>query len=504
VPETPPARRSGGRLEFVAQIGSLIATAWLVGNVVSLPAAALHVPRSAILRAVEFTLLAWLWSVAVALALQLAIRRVEQVEIARATLRTSMVAIWFAPATLLVYQFSPATVAAALVLVVNATRMLYSQWRTFNPASEAVDSPWEPLPVIERGELPPPMLTRNLGPALSVACALQLGVTAVMFRHHFLAGTLLTMSAALLTVFAISAGAWESSKPPTMPRAIFAVFLTMLLAAGLTILATGFHGFGTGLGDGGDSAGSQAPALPPILTGPGGPSSTPPPVPPSGTTASAPRPSGPPPLDPSEPGFEDIPGSFPGVILWPEVKPVTILIAPMPSTPGNFVAAQRPLGIPFGGEYWFFRWPNRRPPRTSFVRRGSPSKVSFSTTDNWPLNMEAHQKLEQDIDISCCSRIELSVLNADRYPHSVSLELILHEQPEPQAQSLGIVPVDSVPNLGADPITPLGETLSFAVPPEPTVREFNELTVVYHRMNSRKDKSARIAIDRFILIPRGR
>jgi len=328
---------------------------------------------------------------------------------------------------------------------------------------------------------------------------LQLGTAAVLFRQHFLAGTLLTMGVALLTVFAISSGAWESARPPTMPRAIFAALLTMALAAGLTILATRF----ALRGGGSDVAGGQP--LPGILApqpgAPGGPSPTPPPGP---ATADSQQPGEPPPLDPSDPGFEDLAGTFPGVILWPEVKPVTVLVVPLPSSPGDFVAQQRPLGIPFGGEYWFFRWPNRRPPRTSFVRRGSPSKVSFSTPDRFPLSMEAHQKLEQDIDISCCSRVEVSVLNADRYPKSVSLELILRELPGTEAQSLGIEPVQSTPDLEEDPVRPVGETLSFQVPPEPAVREFNEMTVVYHRMNMRKDKSARIAIDRFILVPRGR
>ena len=503
VPQTPPIRLSRGRLEFLAQIASLIATAWVIGNVTSLPRAAFSAPASVVWRAVEFTLLAWLWSVAVALALQMAIRRVEQVEIGRATLRTSMVAIWFAPAALLFYRFSLATVAAALVLVVNATRLLYNQWRVFHTVPEIATPPPESERLLARGELPPPILTRHLGPALSVALGLQSGVAAVLFRHHFLAGTLLTLSVALLTVFAIAAGAWESSRQPTMPRAIFAALLTVVLAAGLTILAVGARGtgfgFGFGRGDGSDEA--EAPPLPGILTGAPRPATIPP-RPPADTLARAPA--GPPPFDPNEPGLADIPGSFPGVILWPEIKPVTTIIAPLPSSPGAFIAAKMPVGIPFSGEVWYFRPPRQRPPQQSFVRRGTPAKISFSTTDHWPLSMEAHQKLDQDVDISCCSKIELSILNADRYPHTISLELIVREQPGYLSQSLGMLPVQSVPDLDTDPISPVGETLQFEVPPEPSVRMFNELTVVYHRMSVRADKSARVAIDRFILVPRGR
>jgi hypothetical protein len=208
--------------------------------------------------------------------------------------------------------------------------------------------------------------------------------------------------------------------------------------------------------------------------------------------------------DPTIPGAGDVAGSFPGVILWPEIKPVTVLIAPMPTRPGALAASSIPYGIPFGGEYWFFRPPFLKPPPQSFRERGTPSKVSFSTTDRWPLNMEAHQKLDQPIDVSGCSRIQLAVSNADRYPNTVSLELILRELPDGGSQSLGTVPVASVPNLEIDPVSPVAETLDFVVPPEPRVHLFNELTVVYHRDRTRRDKSARVAIERFILVPRGR
>jgi hypothetical protein len=64
--------------------------------------------------------------------------------------------------------------------------------------------------------------------------------------------------------------------------------------------------------------------------------------------------------------------------------------------------------------------------------------------------------------------------------------------------------VTSVPDLKADPVSAVAETLDFAVPPGPSVGFFNEMTVVYHRDYWRGDKSARVSIERFILIPRGR
>jgi hypothetical protein len=476
---------------LLAQIASLIATAWIVWNVTALPCAAFPAPASAIRRAVEFTLLAWLWSAAVALALQFAIRRVERVDLAGATLRTSLVAVWFAPATLLLYRFSIATLAAALVLVVNATRLLYTQWRIVQPVDELAMPVFGTAVLLGEGALPPPFLTRHLGPALTVAAGLQFGVAAGLFRHQFLAGGLLTLSVAMLTVFAISSGAWEPPRPPTLPRSVFGALMTVALAVGLTILAAGGGGgWGWfGWGGGGDEASSRP--LGDLLAGRH----------PAPAASAGQRPSTP---DMIVPGAADVAGSFPGVILWPEIQEVTRLIVPLPANPGALAASKNPYGIPFGGEYWFFRVPFRRPPPRSVLERGTPWKISFSTTDRWPLNMEAHEKLDRPMDISCCSRIRVAVANADRYPHTVSLELILRDLPGGESQSLGTVPVTSVPDLKADPVSPVAETLDFAVPAEPRVRVFNEMTVVYHRDYTRVYRSARVSIERFILVPRGR
>jgi hypothetical protein len=46
------------------------------------------------------------------------------------------------------------------------------------------------------------------------------------------------------------------------------------------------------------------------------------------------------------------------------------------------------------------------------------------------------------------------------------------------------------------------ETLDFAMPDAPAMEAFDEFKVVFLRDRKRMDKSARIAIDRFILVPR--
>jgi hypothetical protein len=151
-----------------------------------------------------------------------------------------------------------------------------------------------------------------------------------------------------------------------------------------------------------------------------------------------------------------------------------------------------------------FRWPFARPPSTSILERGSPSKLGFSTTDHTPLEMEAHQKLETPIDVRCCSRIQIEVLNADRYPGTLTLELVLLNTEAVQTLSmrLGNAPVRSRPDLTQDPVMPVRETLDFAVPCEPSMDQFNELKILFHRAALRADKSAKVSVERFVLLPR--
>jgi hypothetical protein len=197
----------------------------------------------------------------------------------------------------------------------------------------------------------------------------------------------------------------------------------------------------------------------------------------------------------------NLPGNYSGVIIWPEVKPVTVLVDPMPVGKGGFGRQSRPLTIPFGGEYWMFRWPFRRPPPNSYFRRGTPSALSFSTPDHFPMQMEARQKLEQAISSHCCSRLQMAILNADPSPQTISLELILIDRnlPNTVQQSLGKAALTSVPQRRAA----VSEILDFPFPPAPHLEQFDEIKVIFNRAAGCMDKSARVSIERFVLIPLG-
>jgi hypothetical protein len=435
----------------------------------------------------------------IAFLLHLAIQRVERVDVIGATLRTSAVAVWFAPATMLFTSLSAWSIPAALVLVVHATRLLYSQWQLVYAEewTAPVLVPRE-AGLLGSGELSMAILPRHLGPALAVSFGLQSGLTAGLMRHPMLAAALLTLSVAILTVFAISAGVWTGQGRPSLPRSIFGLILTLILATGLSVVGvTGGRGWGFGSGQEGEPgsiwdlfrkgrSGSADAADKKRSAQDKGAGS-------SDYAAQKPE------------STANLPGSFPGVILWPEVRPVSLLVAPLPASGTRYAKPSHPVGIPFGGEYWMYRWLMfKRPPPNSHFQRGTPSRLSFSTTDHWPLQMEAHQMLEQSIDAACCGKIQIAILNADRYPGTVSLELLLvnNQFSVSATESLGQAPVLSSPDLKADTVAPVPETLDFMVPANGALSQFNEFQVVFRRARPRSDKSARVSIERFILVPR--
>ncbi|MDR3702320.1 MAG: hypothetical protein P4L56_21915 [Candidatus Sulfopaludibacter sp.] len=494
-PETDRSVRS--RLSLPAEVASLLATGWFVWKFALSPQLAATTPGQLMLRGMGFAVAAWLWSLVIAFLLHFAIRQVDQVDVVEATLRTSAAAVWFAPATILMIHLSPLALPVALVLVINATRLLYSDWRQIHSEPERVTIlvPQEAW-LLGSGELPAQFFPHHFGPALLIACAIQTAGAAELMRHTLAAAALFALSAALLTVFAISAGAWDEARRPSLPRTIMGLLLTVMLAGTITLvgLAGGGGGDETGV-DGGDDPlglnhhGASKTTAAKKLQQPADSGK-------KGVEQAAAKPAEDKPDVPVVTG-PAVDGSYPGVILWPEIKPVTVLIEPMPAIGGKFARATHPFVIPFGGEYWMWRFLLPRPPRNSFFQRGSPAKLSFSTTDHWPMQMEAHQKLEQDIDLSCCGRIQIGVSNADRYPGTVTLELLAG------GFSLGKAMVTSVPDLSKDPVQPVSETLDYAVPAELAGRPINEFKVVYQRLRGRTDKSCKVAIERFVLVPRG-
>ena len=140
-------------------------------------------------------------------------------------------------------------------------------------------------------------------------------------------------------------------------------------------------------------------------------------------------------------------GSYSGIVLWPDHPETVKLVAPRAPTRNPFAFGARAsiLSIPFHGVYWVFQAPDSQPSPQSHLAHGSPDMFNIRSTDGRPLRLEARQNLGTLIDLACCSDIRVAIQNTDRYPGTVSLELILRNTtlPDTPSQSLGTAMVAS-------------------------------------------------------------
>ena len=390
----------GDRLIAAGQVAGVLATAWLVWEHAVLPQLGLRPVAAIVSEAVFYVAAAWMCGALTTFCVYMVISLADLPSALRFSFRSSTAAMWFAPAIVLLSAPLPAAFVVSLFLIANATRHLISQWAAVELPIEW-RAPARPVPAYPFRVAAPDagFLWWHSAPVLMASLAAQAGLVELLWRHRLPAAALFALSTAILTSLSISTGAYRPGKPPALPHSSLSVVLTFLLAAALT-----FGGISVrGRGGAGPDASSPSPD--------------------AGGQAGAARVN-----DPNAPPDDGagVGGDFPGVILLPPVKPNVTLLVPVPATVSLFGAPlTKPVGVPFSGQYWMFRFPQLRPPRHSIVRRGNASELSFHTTDGWPMQMEAHQKLDPPVSVRCCSGIELVVRNADPYPGTVALELVL-------------------------------------------------------------------------------
>ncbi len=196
-----------------------------------------------------------------------------------------------------------------------------------------------------------------------------------------------------------------------------------------------------------------------------------------------------------------------GIILYlpPQTKEIVAPVQRTDSLSGG--AITKPTTIPFDGQYWYFKAPNRRPGDKAHIAHGKPidANVNPRSTDLDPLQMEAHQTLSPPIDLSCCSEIDIAITNADTRPGEIALlALVRNSTTSGKAfQVLGeqTIPSSQPAQIPADR-SPVKETLRFHIPPSHTLRQFDEITILYMPSHQRSRAGAKVSIDSFELIPK--
>jgi hypothetical protein len=405
-------------------------------------------------QACGIALLGLLCSGAIMIALQLLSGGSLGFETLRISLRTARTAVWLAPIAVLFYLLPAAALAAALVFAIATTQLLYS--RGPEPEIGIRSNSWLRFS------------------ANAVALGAQTTLVAALAGTRLLAGALLCFSAAGLVLLCLVTGTYRRHPPASLPKSLGQTLLTLVLAIGLMIGGRMIR-FGSGSSANAEPDPKARASPREVLT----------------TLYIPPR---------RARGGAVTDKSFPGVILWPETKEAQKeLTAPRPwSWLTTLTPVPRtPFSIPFTGQYWMFKPPQEAPPPGSYFRRDSPLARSFSTTDQRPMAMEALQKLDHALDLSCCRAIRIDISNADRYPGTIALELLLMDtqslgQP---SESLGRRDVLSTPS-----VLPVTEVLEFPVPGT-GIRKFDVMQVVFHRGFFRVDRSAKISIESFTLVP---
>jgi hypothetical protein len=197
---------------------------------------------------------------------------------------------------------------------------------------------------------------------------------------------------------------------------------------------------------------------------------------------------------------------YTGIILLSLTDEHKRIVAPVKREliPNFGVRIAQELEIPFNGAYWYFKYPDKAPRPSAKVVRGDAAKVTVHSTDRFPLLMEAHQRLDDPIDLGCCSAMNLVVRNADRREGAIVLELWVRKRGTP-ATALHYLGTETVPSseqpLATRAMDAPEESLRFPIPPSMNGIEFDEITVVMRAAPSRATVGAQVGLRKFVLEP---
>jgi len=402
-------------------------------------------------------------------------------------LRIACVAAWFAPLSLLLQERSLAGLALAAALAAAAALLLDAEPRIREPAELLQASPGllaeQVFVALEARSLFSELLS-----AFGIVVCAEGAAVAQLARHEVIAAGLAATSAALFMHRLAARGLSQDSQLKirqsmhSRPVATLALALLATMAGLLPFLRGGGSGF-SWAETAWDHTGSFHETS--VASASGGNASR---------------------EKPLESGAGES-GGYSGIVLWPKHQELVKLVAPPARAPGRSAfRAKDELTIPFNGVYLVFKPPDSRPPLKSHQAQGSPDEFNIYSKDGRPLRLEAHQNLATLVDLSCCRAIQVAIRDADRYPGSVALELIVRNTtlPGKPKDSLGTIPVASTRPWTLHGETPaVSEVLTFDIPPQLTLSQFDEVTVVFQLSPSRSNFGAKIGIEKFTLVPRG-
>ncbi len=153
--------------------------------------------------------------------------------------------------------------------------------------------------------------------------------------------------------------------------------------------------------------------------------------------------------------------------------------------------------ISFDGQYWYYQWPDARPGVDAPVVPGDPMKSRIRSTDNYPIVMEAHQRLASPMEASCCRALRLNVVNADAVPGKITIEVQVRDEHGYVASLGNKLLVSSAVSPMPLHRAPVPETLVFQLPRGAKNKQIDEITVRMKPERSRSLAAPEIAIESF-------
>jgi hypothetical protein len=376
----------------------------------------------------------------------------------RTALETALIAIWLAPLSLLSRQNSMWILPVVGIFVAVGGISLWPAQKTAELASVPPGDPGLFTPLESRSWF-------RQAAAFGVILCFEAG--GAIATRHLLAGTLLVGLASGVWLYVFREN-WKLRSDEFHTRPALGLAATAVILTAMALLPLLRRGYPGGSGAGRFTAQSGHPR--------------------------------------AQAGARNEEEGYIAIELWPEQQPMT-LVAPIPVRQGTRAGRKNsPLVIPFSGVYWFFKSPDITLPPKPREAHGSPEMFNIHSTDRRSLSMQARQNLATLVDLSCCSSIRIGIRNSDRYPGTVSIELVLTDTTSPgrPSMSLGRKPVRSTrPWMLYDHRTPTNEVLQYAVLPSSRIHRFDEVMVIFWLDRDRSFAAAKMGIENFVLVPHG-
>jgi len=379
--------------------------------------------------------------------------------------------IWVPALVLLAEQFSAATAFVAMIgAFALATALKTETWFVFEPA-QPNPSQWT------EGDLFAEALYRPPVEPYGYIVALCLFAAGAAFKTHSI------YTAALMLAASASVFAWRNTVPqrpefePSLPikRSVRRVAIALIPATLLTMWAL-LDGIAH------RSAAIEASAA---------------------TAAAQSDPTTP--KDPNASIATAGAGGYQSVVLWPFPRKKEIIPPLIANDSLLKPGTKSPLIIRFNGPYWILQPPLKAPGLHAHIAKGTPVSVDLQSNNAEALVMNAHQKLARPIPIARCREIDIEIENRDNRAGIISIGLFVNDESSTPRRTLyiGQQPIASTePEKFYVKTSPTFETIRFPVPPSASLRNFDEITLMFLPDIEHTFVAPKIAIQQFELFPR--